>query len=331
MHMTDALLSPVVGAGFWIGTITTIGIASRKVREKLLLDEKLVPFMGVLAAFIFAGQMINFTIPGTGSSGHIGGGMILAILLGPHAGFLAVASVLTVQALFFADGGILALGCNIWNLGFYPCYIAYPLIYRTIAKEGDTSSARINAASIISAIAALQLGAFSVVLQTVMSGRSELPFTSFLLLMLPIHLVIGLVEGVVTAGVIGYVRSDLKEIRKEIRQETVLPVSGRSRYVITKKSIIRIAAATLVVGGLLSWFASTKPDGLEWSIKHEVVSKEIAMTEPNGIKARQTWPNVTAGRSIYGVMGGAIVLGVVFGVGFLIKKINKINKKNKKL
>ncbi len=77
----------------------------------------MIPLMGVLGAFIFAAQMINFTIPGTGSSGHLGGGMILAILLGPHAAFLVMASVLTVQALFFADGGLLALGCNIWNLG----------------------------------------------------------------------------------------------------------------------------------------------------------------------------------------------------------------------
>jgi cobalt/nickel transport system permease protein len=68
-------------------------------------------------AFIFTAQMINFTIPGTGSSGHLGGGMILAILLGPYAGFLTMASVLAVQALFFADGGLMALGCNIFNLG----------------------------------------------------------------------------------------------------------------------------------------------------------------------------------------------------------------------
>ena len=92
----------------------------------------IVPLMGVLGAFIFAAQMLNFTIPATGSSGHLGGGMILAILLGPYAAFLVMASVLTVQALFFADGGLLALGCNIFNLGFFPCFIAYPFIYKKI-------------------------------------------------------------------------------------------------------------------------------------------------------------------------------------------------------
>ena len=102
MHMADALLSPAVGATFWAGTIGTVGYASKKLKEHL--DDRKVPLMGVVGAFIFASQMINFTIPGTGSSGHIGGGMILAVLLGPHAALLVMASVLTVQALFFADG-----------------------------------------------------------------------------------------------------------------------------------------------------------------------------------------------------------------------------------
>ena len=94
--------------------------------------------MGVLGAFIFAAQMINFTIPATGSSGHLGGGMILSILLGPYAAFLVMASVLVVQALFFGDGGLLALGCNIFNLGFWPCFIVYPLIYKKIAGDDPT-------------------------------------------------------------------------------------------------------------------------------------------------------------------------------------------------
>jgi cobalt/nickel transport system permease protein len=143
------------------------------------------PLMGVLGAFIFAAQMINLR-SGTGSSGHLGGGMILAIILGPHAAFLVMASVLTVQALFFADGGLLALGCNIWNLGFYPCFLVYPLIYKPLIGN-SRNSGRIVAVSLVSAIAALQLGAFSVVMETLLSGKSELPFGAFVLLMQPIH------------------------------------------------------------------------------------------------------------------------------------------------
>jgi len=185
MHMADALLSPAVGAGFWAGTLGAIAYCSKKLKENM--DEKLIPLMGVLGAFIFAVQMINFTIPATGSSGHLGGGMILTIILGPYAAFLVMASILTVQALFFADGGLLALGCNIWNLGIYPCFIAYPLIYKPLTRT-NKSNGRILFAVLLSAVIGLQLGAFSVVIQTLLSGKSELPFGTFLLLMQPVHL-----------------------------------------------------------------------------------------------------------------------------------------------
>ena len=149
MHMADALLSPAVGTTLWVGSAALGGYASKKLNREI--DDRLIPLMGVLGAFIFAAQMINFTIPGTGSSGHLGGGMILAILLGPHAAFLVMASVLAVQALFFADGGLLALGCNIWNLGFYPCYLVYPLLYRPWVG-GHRNPGRIVAASLVSAV-----------------------------------------------------------------------------------------------------------------------------------------------------------------------------------
>jgi len=214
MHMADALLSPMVGATMWAGSMATIGYSSRKLKENI--DNKTIPLMGVMGAFIFAAMMINFTIPGTGSSGHIGGGMILTVILGPYAAFLVLASVLMVQAFFFADGGLLALGCNIWNLGIYPCFIAYPLIYKPIAGNG-TNAKRIYIAAIVSVIIALQLGAFSVVLETLLSGRSELPFNTFVLLMQPIHLAIALVEGIVTAGIISYV----KNIRPELLEASI--------------------------------------------------------------------------------------------------------------
>src|SRR5574340_291504 len=151
MHMADALLSPAVGATFWAGTLGAIAYCSKKLKENM--DEKMIPLMGVLGAFIFAAQMINFTIPATGSSGHLGGGMILAIVLGPYAAFLVMSSVLTVQALFFADGGLLGLGCNIWNLGMYPCFIAYPLIYKPLVGDGNNPN-KILIAALVSGVVA---------------------------------------------------------------------------------------------------------------------------------------------------------------------------------
>ena len=340
MHMADALLSPAVGTTFWAGSLGIIAYCSKRLKNDI--NEKMVPLMGVLAAFIFAGQMINFTIPGTGSSGHIGGGMILAILLGPSAAFIAIASVLTIQSLFFADGGILALGCNIWNMGVYPCFIAYPLIYRTITRR-DKTPGRIMIASMLSVIVALGLGSFSVVLQTLLSGRSELPFAAFAALMLPVHLAIAVGEGFITGGFVNYVRS----VRPEIFD--IVEGTGKLRESFSmKKVLISISILVIITGGILSWFASTHPDGLEWSIEkiygaaelpgHEngIVPKLKAIQEKTAILpdydfvgketagTEKSWPAVNAGASVSGLLGSALVMGLIIVFGFGIRIFKKI-------
>lgn len=136
-------------------------------------DPKKIPLMSVMGAFVFATQMINFTIPGTESSGHLYGGMLLSSLLGPYAGFLTMIGVLLIQCLFFADGGLLALGCNVWNMAFYGCIIG-TLIWHAVNKK-RFSKHRITAASVLGCILTLQLGAFSVTLETLTSGITELP------------------------------------------------------------------------------------------------------------------------------------------------------------
>lgn len=343
MHMADALLSPAVGATMWAGSMAAIGYSSKKLKENI--DNRTIPLMGVMGAFIFAAMMINFTIPGTGSSGHLGGGMILAVILGPYAAFLVMASVLTVQALFFADGGLLALGCNIWNLGIYPCFLVYPLIYKPIAG-GGTSTRRIYIASIVSVLIALQLGAFSVVMETLLSGKCELPFGTFVLLMQPIHLAIGLVEGFVTAGIITYV----KKARPEILQS-----SGASRPldagISVKNVLVVFVILAVITGGALSWFASTHPDGLEWSIEKVTGKGELAEQKQGiasvlkgiqektaflpdynfkpGVKEESkeekapVWPGIEAGTSVAGLVGGGIVLGLILLIGFGIRSFKR--------
>lgn len=343
MHMADALLSPAVGGAFWAGTAATIGYASKKLKDGQ--DDRKIPLMGVLGAFIFASQMINFTIPGTGSSGHLGGGMILAILLGPHAAFLVMASVLTVQALFFADGGLLALGCNIWNLGIYPCYVAYPLVYKPLAGDGG-SPRRLFAAALLSAVAALQLGAFSVVLQTLLSGISELSFGAFLLMMQPIHLAIGIVEGLVTAGVVHYVLTARPEILEASAAAGPLPAGVSLRNVMTGFLLLAV-----VTGGALSWFASAYPDGLEWSIEKVTGKAELPGREhgapaalkklqektailpdygfrkeeaaPGGAEETPSWPSVDAGTTVSGLVGGLLVLAMSVAIGWAIRAVRK--------
>ena len=336
--MADALISPVVGGTMWAASAGLIGYCSKKIKDDR--DDATIPLMGVVGAFIFAAQMINFTIPGTGSSGHLGGGMILAILIGPYAGFLTMASVLAVQALFFADGGLMALGCNIFNLGFYTCFIAFPLIYKPIAGT-TTSERRLLTAAIISAIVGLQLGAFSVVLQTFFSGVSELPFDTFVFLMQPIHLAIGIVEGLATSAVVLFVWKARPEIIKSVSSSA--PPGSLS----LRKVAIGFLAAAVVTGGALSWFASTNPDGLEWAIfkaagtedldtptkdLHTALSnvqEKTALLPDYGFKSEnaeqpaethQSEPVVDAGKTVSGLVGGALTLLVAGLLGYVLKR-----------
>lgn len=333
--MADALISPAVGGALWAVSGGLIAYSAKKVRREA--DDRKIPLMGVLGAFIFAAQMINFTIPGTGSSGHLGGGMILSILLGPYAAFLVLASVLTVQALFFADGGLLALGCNIVNMGFFTCFVAYPLIYKKIMGRG-LGRKRLLLAAAIAGIVGLQLGAFGVVLETVSSGVSELPFKTFLLLMLPIHLAIGLAEGLVTSGVVSFVLA--------ARPEIIAAASGGAPLgVSVKKTALGIAAAAVLAGAALSWFASAKPDGLEWALSRArggelggggksrgllaSVQAGTAFLPDYGFRAggavkagpeKAPWPAVEPGRSAAGLTGGAITLLLAALTGFVLRR-----------
>ena len=266
MHMADALISPEVGGTMWAASAGAIIYCSHKVKQTL--DDFKVPLMGVMGAFIFAAQMINFSIPGTGSSGHICGSILLSVVLGPYAALLVIASVLVVQALIFADGGLLALGCNIVNMGVLPCLVAYPLICRTIAGRRPSPS-RLWAGTIAASIIGLQLGAFAVVVETCFSGISELPFTGFLLAMLPIHLAIGLIEGIITASVL----SLIKNARPELVDGTQIPPASEVKPL--RRIIIAMFLATLLVGGVFSWFASSNPDGLEWAIGRMTNGKEL--------------------------------------------------------
>lgn len=351
MHMADTLISPAVGGTIWAVTAGLLADCARKVKQDR--RDNIAPMMGVLGAFIFAAQMINFTIPGTGSSGHLGGGLLLSILLGPHAAFLVLASVLTVQALFFADGGLLALGCNIFNLGFFPAFIAYPFLYRPLAGKVCRGS-RAWIAAIVAAAVGLQLGAFSVALETKISGISELPFRALLLLMLPIHLAIGVAEGLATAAVVAFVA----KARPEALDNTA------KIQVNLRPVLISFAIAALIIGGVASWFASTQPDGLEWAIAKVTGKEELAGSsdavhhklatvqektaflpgyefeinrEADGIAtsasptesgyvgpslakaAEKAWPAVSAATSVSGLVGGLITLGLAGLLAFALK------------
>lgn len=315
MHMADALVAPAVAGTMYACSAVAAGYAIKKV--KLENDPKKVPLMGVMGAFVFAGQMINFTIPGTGSSGHLCGGMLLSAILGPYAGFLTMISILLIQSLLFADGGILALGCNIWNMAFYGCFLGGLFLWKRWMKYGVTKK-KIVAGSLVGCILTLQLGAFSVTLETLASGITELPFQVFAATMQPIHLAIGLVEGLITSAVLCFLYEARPELIWTGRNEKQQMVEGKISY---KKVIIGIVAAFVVIGGGLSLAASSYPDGLEWSIERLTGNTEVASSggvyetaqriqDMTALLPDYAWKGSSsaAGTSFSGIVGGLVVI-----------------------
>jgi len=286
MHMADALLSPAVAGTMYACSTAVAAYSVTKIRKED--DQTKIPTMGIMGAFVFAAQMINFTIPGTGSSGHLCGGMLLSAMLGAPAGFLTMIGILLIQCLMFADGGLMALGANVWNMAFYGCFIGAMVIWRLVMKNG-ASKKKIMVASIIGCVVTLQLGAFSVTLETLASGITELPFTAFVSVMQPIHLCIGLVD------------------KKE-----------KMPY---KKVLAILLAMAVIIAGGLSLVASSLPDGLEWSISKitgttEVesaggiysffagIQDKLAILPDYGFKSSDT----IAGTSFSGIVGGVVVI-----------------------
>lgn len=246
MHLGNGIICPVTG----IPMLAISGAAAIYAYKKATNDFSKDKIFSAAAAagLVFALQMINFSIPQTGSSGHIIGGILLSALIGRYAGFLAMCSILIVQAVFFADGGLLALGCNIFNMGVLSCFVAYPLLYKPLAKRSKPV-----AGAILASVGALQLGSIAVVLEGALSGSIAMSSVwNFTGLMQMIHLPIGLVEGIVTAAVV-----------------------VAAKFASSKKLSYFLSITALILAGVISPYASQKPDGLEWSLLN--ISDSVVM------------------------------------------------------
>lgn len=332
MHMADALIKPAVAVTMYGLSAVAAGVSIKEVHKEN--DSKKLPLMGVMGAFIFATQMINFTIPGTGSSGHLCGGMLASAILGPYAGFLTMIGVLLIQGLFFADGGLLALGCNIWNMAFYGCFLGSLLIWKPFVKKG-ANPGKIIAASVLGCVLTLQLGAFSVVLETMISGITELPFRIFVAAMQPIHLAIGAVEGLITSAVLIFIQ----QARPELLYGTPVSENKPSKLSL-KATIITLLAAAVVIGGGLSLVASSNPDGLEWSI-FKVTGEEELEAVGAVYENAQTIQDATAilpdyafkdsesaaGTSFSGIVGSLFIFALCAIIGLIVNKTRKPKRK----
>ncbi|MDP2350816.1 MAG: energy-coupling factor ABC transporter permease [Chloroflexota bacterium] len=212
LHAADRFLSVPISIAFWVVTAVVIAIAVRRTNRHL--DERAVPLMGVMAAFIFAAQMFNFQVAG-GTSGHLLGGVLAAVLLGPWAATLVMACVVAVQALVFSDGGLVVMGANIFNMGVIGTlggFALYLALTKVLRNEGR---ARVPAAAIAGWVSVM-VAALSMSLQLIASGTS--PAEVVLPAMLGVHVVIGIGEALITAAALGFIattRADLLDLRPD--------------------------------------------------------------------------------------------------------------------
>jgi len=292
MHIPDGFLNVLVSAVCWLLTLVILGIAVANTRREL--DERLVPLAGIMAAFIFAAQMLNFPVAG-GTSGHFIGAALAFIVLGPWLGLLAMTAVIAVQGLLFQDGGLVVMGANILVMGVVPGFLAYALYRLGRGRAGRAQTLLAGVAAWLSVVVA----SATVSLLLAFSGTSALGIV--LPAMVGVHAVIGLGEALITVAALAFIRQTRPALLAG-GQET-----GRGAWVVAG-----LAIALLLV--LLAPFASGHPDGLEW-VAETSGFLHTAQGAPYAILPDYTIPFLgQTGLStiVAGVIGALLVAGLVF-------------------
>ena len=302
LHIPDGFLTLVVSVVFWLITIILVGVAVSKTNHSL--GEKQIPLMGVMAAFIFAAQMLNFPIAG-GTSGHFLGGALAAIVLGPWAGILVMTAVVGVQALLFQDGGLLVMGANIFNMGILTAVIGFGL-YRLVS--GQKRGIRLAVAGIGAWIATMA-AALLTSLQLWLSGTTRLELV--LPAMLGVHALIGIGEALITVAALAYIEQTRPDL---LNPEKTSQEGGRGWVV---------AGVLLSLGAvLLSPFASGSPDGLE-RVAENLGFLASGQDAPYQILPDYTIPlfGETAFSTILaGVVGAVVLMGLLVLLGRNLKR-----------
>lgn len=320
MHMANELLSPGVAIAFMVGVAGLLALASWRTQRDF--DPSRVPLMGVMGAFVFAAQMINFPLVAVPVSGHLGGGVLLAILLGPHAATLVMASILIVQCLIFQDGGLLALGTNIFNLGVVPCYLGYFLFSRIAGKK--PKSRRLYLATFAATMIGMLAGAAMVPVQVTLSGVAKLPFGEFMLVIVGIHLLVALGEAIITFLVIGY----LARVRPASLGTVADRLGPASAGVSSRAVLVSLAVVALLLAGVVSRFASKLPDALEWRTSiEEAGAAAVVVENPSEVVAEISgWQERTSPlpdykwTSLSGLLGTVVTLILVALIGMALKR-----------
>lgn len=300
MHIPDGFLSVGVAIALWLVTIVIVAIALRRVSADL--GEKQVPMMGVLAAAIFAGQMLNFPVAG-GTSGHLLGAALATILMGPWAAIIIMTCVIGVQGLIFQDGGLLAMGANIFNMGIVGVVVTH-FVYRSVRAAAGNKPWGIFVGGFLSAWLAVVIASLVTALELALSGTS--PANIAIPAMGGIHLVIGLGEGLITVGALAflyYTRPDLLKIGEAKPAGSGIWLAGL---------VIAVAIA------IASPLASSFPDGLEWVAEQQGFLTN-AQEAPYQIIPDYVFPGITneaLATIVAGIVGTLLVGGMAFGIAY---------------
>jgi len=304
LHIPDGFLNLVISLLFWAITAVTVGIAISKTNKSL--GEKQVPLMGVMAAFIFAAQMLNFPVAG-GTSGHFLGGALAAIVLGPWAAILVMTAVIAVQGLLFQDGGLVVMGANIFNMGVLTAVISFGLYRSVIGKSKGLRLAVAGIGAWLSTIAA----ALVTSLQLWLSGTSQLQIV--LLPMLGVHVLIGIGEAIITVAALAF----LERTRPDLLNEKATSEKGGRGWVVGGVLVSLVAV-------LLSPLASSNPDGLE-RVAEDMGFLHLGQSAPFQILPDYTVPflgQTPLSTIVAGAVGALVVLGLMIVIGQSLRKRN---------
>jgi cobalt/nickel transport system permease protein len=302
MHIPDGFLSAPVAILLWVISIIIVGYALKRVNKDL--GERQVPLMGVLAAAIFAGQMLNFAVAG-GTSGHLLGATIAAILLGPWAAILVITTVVGVQALIFQDGGLLALGANIFNMAVIGVAVAY-MTYQTVQKVAGRRKWGIFVGGFLAAWLSIVIASLAAALELAVSGTS--PANIAVPAMASIHALIGIGEGLITVGALAIIYAARPDLLKAGQERST---GGAIVWVLGLLSALVLA--------ILSPLASSHPDGLEW-VAEQKGFLDTAQSSLYNIIPDYVFPGVSneaLATIIAGILGTLIVFAVAVGVAYL--------------
>jgi cobalt/nickel transport system permease protein len=301
LHIPDGFLSFTVSAACWAISVLVLSVAISRTNKSL--GEKQVPLMGVMAAFIFAAQMINFPVAG-GTSGHLLGGTLAAIVLGPWAAMVVMTAVIAVQSLLFQDGGLLVMGANILNMGLITVVIGYGLYRAVFGRSRRIKLVVAGFAAWLSVMA----GALATALELWLSGTSNLQTVT--LAMLGVHIFIGIGEALITVAALTFIL----QTRPGLLGEGSAAGSGGRGW-----ALAGMALSLAVV--LLSPFASVKPDGLNR------VAMDLGFIHSahsgSGPLAGYTFPlleSASASRIVAGGIGIVTVLAVALVAGRSMQK-----------